>query len=294
MTGLKAVGVCAAVACVFMALSSPAYADIPGKRSFDSDGVELKYIDVGKGTPVVLVHGFAASALTNWARVIPDLAREHRVIALDNRGHGGSDKPIGEAYYGDAMIEDIVRLLNHLYMKKAHIVGYSMGGYITAKMATMHPDRMLSATIAGAGWGKEKSIREATLDELAKSIDRKHSVAPLLKKLDPGERSRPNIEAKVVDFFIMFSNEPDALASVARGMKQHTVTQNQIEAIDLPVQLIVGSEDPIRKAAEAWVAIRPDHECIVIDGGNHATTIARPEFVEAIKRFVDGVDRYAP
>lgn len=291
MTSRKAVVVCPAVILVLAALAFPAYADLPGKSSFDSDGVQIKYIDVGKGTPVVLVHGFAASALTNWARVIPELAREHRVIALDNRGHGGSGKPMGEENYGDAMIEDIVRLLNHLYVKKAHIVGYSMGGYITAKMVTMHPDRMLSATIAGAGWGKEKSIREATLDELANSIDQKHSVAPLLKKLNPGDKALPNIEAKVVDFFIMFSNEPDALACVARGMKQHTVTQEQIEAIDIPVQLIVGSEDPIRKAAEAWVAIRPDHECIVIDGSNHATTIARPEFVDAIERFIDTVDR---
>ncbi len=277
------------VLCLLL-LATPALADLPGKKSFDSDGVEIKYIDVGEGTPVLLIHGFAASALTNWTRVIPRLAGEHRVIALDNRGHGGSDKPVGEEFYGDEMVRDPIRLLDHLGIEKAHIVGYSMGGYITAKMLTMYPERMLSATIGGAGWAKEKSIREATLNELADAIDRDRSVAPLFEKLDPDKEHDHAMRTRIVNRFIMFSNHPDALASVARGMKQHTVQQEEIEAIEVPTQLIVGSEDPIAKAAEAWVAIRPDHRLTLIDGANHMTTIMRAEFARQIEDFVNEVD----
>jgi len=272
---------------LLIVLTLPASADLPGKKSFDSNGVEIKYLLIGEGAPVLLIHGFAASAVTNWAKVIRILSRDHQIIAIDNRGHGGSDKPVGEEHYGDEMIHDSIRLLDHLGIEKAHIVGYSMGGYITAKMLAMYPERMLSATIAGAGWGKEKSIREATLDELADAIDGDRSVAPLFNKLLPNGKARPGIEMKVINFLIMFSNDPDTLASVARGMKQHTLTKEEIEKIDVPTQLVVGSADPIGKAAEAWVEIRPDHRIIIIDGANHMTTIRRPEFVQAITEFVD-------
>ncbi len=278
------------VCCI--ALLLPAYADLPGKKSFDSDGVEIKYLEVGEGTPVLLIHGFAASALTNWARVIPRLSRNHRVIALDNRGHGGSGKPVGEEHYGDEMILDSIRLLDYLGIKKAHIVGYSMGGYITAKMLTMYPDRMISATIAGAGWAKEKSIREETLNELANAIDRDRSVAPLFKKLDLDKENEHGMRMRLANRFIMFSNHPDALASVARGMKQHTETKEDILAIKVPTQLIVGSEDPIAKAAEAWGAIRPDHSLTIIDGANHMSTIMRAEFAQTIEGFVEKIDGY--
>ena len=271
--------------------ASSAVADMPGKKSFDSNGVEIKYIVVGKGTPVLLIHGFAASALTNWAAIIPRLARNHQVLAIDNRGHGGSGRPVGEEYYGDEMINDSIRLLDHLGIEKAHVVGYSMGGYITAKMAAMYPGRMLSATIAGAGWAKEKSIRERTLDDLAQAIDRDRSVAPLLNKLSPNGEARPEIEIKILSFLIMFSNDPRVLASVARGMKHHTLTKEDILAIDVPTQLVVGSEDPIKRAADAWMTIRPDHRYVVIDGANHMTAITRHEFLDAIEEFITAVEK---
>jgi len=264
----------------------PAFADLPGKQSFDSDGVEIKYFDVGEGTPVLLIHGFAASALTNWTRLIPRLSREFRVIALDNRGHGGSGKPKGADAYDDEMIEDPIRLLDHLGIEKAHVVGYSMGGYIVAKMITMHPNRMLSATIGGAGWAKSRGIRDETLERLATSIDDDRDLSPLFNGLSPDGEGHSDIGMKVINTLIKFSNDVDALADVARGMKKHTVSEDEIRAITIPVQLIVGSEDPLRKAAENWVAIRPDHSLTVVDGGNHASTFRTSEFYDTVRAFL--------
>src|SRR5215471_9485825 len=128
-------------------------------KSFDSKGVKIAYMIEGKGELVVLIHGWLSSAGINWALpgTVALLAKDHQVIALDVRGHGISDKPTKAEAYGPEVVEDIVRLLDHLKIKKAHIVGYSMGGIITAKFLAKHPSRALSGTICGAGWLREGS-----------------------------------------------------------------------------------------------------------------------------------------
>ncbi|HEX72751.1 MAG TPA: alpha/beta fold hydrolase, partial [Candidatus Hydrogenedentes bacterium] len=87
---------------------------------FDSNGVRIHYTVEGAGDPVILVHGFAANADLNWRLpgVTKALAKEFRVIALDNRGHGLSDKPHDPQQYGAEMIEDVVRLMDHLGIEK--------------------------------------------------------------------------------------------------------------------------------------------------------------------------------
>src|SRR5437763_4317028 len=128
-------------------------------QTFDSNGVAISYTVEGKGEPVVLIHGLYASAQVNWRApgIIRILATNHQVIALDVRGHAASGKPGQESAYGVEMAEDIVRLLDHLKIQKAHLVGYSMGGMITMKVLTRHPDRVQSALLGGMGWLREGS-----------------------------------------------------------------------------------------------------------------------------------------
>src|SRR5512145_700779 len=106
-------------------LVAPAWAaDAPVQDlHFDSAGVEIRYTVQGEGEPVVLVHGFTASVETNWGQpgVIAALAEDFRVIAIDARGHGKSGKPHDPAAYGANMMEDVIRLMDHLGILKAHI-----------------------------------------------------------------------------------------------------------------------------------------------------------------------------
>jgi len=103
----------------------------------------------GKGEPVVLVHGWSASA-EMWNSLMGDLARDHQVIAMDCRGHGRSDKPHEAGRYRIEMANDVVRLMDHLGLARAHVVGYSMGGSIALRMLIDHPDRFLTAVIGGS------------------------------------------------------------------------------------------------------------------------------------------------
>ena len=103
---------------------------------FDSNGVRIRYVDQGAGQPAVLLHGFGGSLESGWVEtgVLPNLARDYPVIALDYRGHGQSDKPHDPKSYGRHMGQDVVRLLDNLNIARAHIVGHSLGAGITATL----------------------------------------------------------------------------------------------------------------------------------------------------------------
>ena len=92
----------------------------------------------GTGEPVIMAHGFAGN-LEVWDDLMADLSKDHEAVALDCRGHGKSDKPHEPEQYGIEMVNDITRLMGHLQISKAHIVGYSMGGAIVMKMLVEHP-----------------------------------------------------------------------------------------------------------------------------------------------------------
>ena len=108
---------------------------------FDSNGVRIRYIDRGKGEPVVLLHGNGGS-LQGWidAGIVANLDRDYRVIAFDARGHGKSGKPHDVSAYGQQMGLDSIRLLDQLGIARAHFVGYSMGASILGKLVTTHPE----------------------------------------------------------------------------------------------------------------------------------------------------------
>jgi pimeloyl-ACP methyl ester carboxylesterase len=132
----------------------------PESQFFDAKGVRIHYLVEGTGEPVVLIHGLDSSARMNWELpgVIDVLAKDHQVIALDLPGYGQSDKPVDPEAYGLQWVEDVILLLDHLKIQKAHIVGYSMGGMVALKLVAEHPDRVISGTLGGMGWLKEGSL----------------------------------------------------------------------------------------------------------------------------------------
>ena len=123
--------------------------------TFVSDGIRLAFIDEGAGEPVLLIHGFVSSVRHNWIEPGWVTFLTHhgfRVVAFDNRGHGESDKLYDRALYGaPLMAEDARRLMDHLALPRADVMGYSMGARITAFLALTHPQRVRSAIFGGLG-----------------------------------------------------------------------------------------------------------------------------------------------
>jgi aminoacrylate hydrolase len=112
---------------------------------------ELYYETHGSGTPLLLVSGLGGIA-NYWLPNIPALSRKHQVVIHDHRGTGQSTRSTIH-YSVDQMTDDVVALMDHLKLEKAHIVGHSTGGAIGQTMAVRHPERLSSLTIY-ASWPK--------------------------------------------------------------------------------------------------------------------------------------------
>ena len=139
------------VLCLITAISIAAQGQQPREDSFKTkDGIKIVYYTKGKGSPVILIHGYTGSALGNWFKngVADALAKNHTVIALDCRNHGKSDKP---QLNGAGRAEDVVELMDHLKIQKSHLHGYSMGGGIVGRLLVLIPDRIITASFGGSG-----------------------------------------------------------------------------------------------------------------------------------------------
>lgn len=279
-------------ALVAATLSALAPAGASGQESaadqfFVSDGVRIRYTVQGSGPPVVLIHGLAVSAELNWGRVRPELAREFRVIALDLRGHGKSEKPHDPAAYGLHFVRDVVNLLDHMEIERAHVVGYSMGGGIVLKLLTTHPERVRSAVVGGAGWGPPNAQRQEFRRRLAGVMDAVADTGgsvghPLLAGLGVPDTTAIGPE----EWMALDANDPAALAAVLRGAPGLAVSEEELKASAVPTLVVVGALDRARPAAQALAAVKPQAELRVLPGDGHLTAVLDPALAQVIASFL--------
>jgi len=261
-------------------------------RYFDAGGVRLRYTDQGAGEPIVLVHGFS-NRLELWTTVgiVQDLARDHRVITFDLRGHGRSDKPHAPARYGREMTLDIVRLLDHLGIARAHIVGYSLGGHLTSQLLTLHPERFLSATLlAGAGRFDWDSVKVRQADTVATELEHDCISRSLIRRLAAPTAQPPEDTLRSLSARCLADTAQDrfALAAATRSWTGQAFTPAAAAAVTVPTLALVGGDDPQRRGLEALVTLRPSVKLVIIDGATHAGArgiLARPETLVALRDF---------
>jgi pimeloyl-ACP methyl ester carboxylesterase len=259
------------------------------ESSFDSKGVKIHYLVEGEGEPVVLIHGFVVNKEIQWGLpgIIKALAKDYRVIALDNRGHGKSDKPTDPKQYGMEMVEDVVRLMDHLHIKKAHVVGYSMGAIITSKLMVAHPERLLSATLGGAGPFREGTPPPKFIPELIDSLEQGKGMGPLIVALTPPGKPKPTEEQIDQINQLMVGKRGKVLAAVVRGWKDLTVTDEQLKANKVPALALIGEVDPLKKSVDA-IKDRMTHlQIVVIDKGDHVSAFADKQFIRGLRKFLE-------
>jgi pimeloyl-ACP methyl ester carboxylesterase len=255
--------------------------------------VRLRYVDAGAGIPVVLIHGFTGDIERSWVNtgLLPDLARDHRVLAFDLRGHGHSDKPHAPAAY-DEIGADVIRLLDHLRIEKAHAVGYSLGGIILAKLLVTHPERFASAVLGGAAYRRSQS-KESDLaaDAAAREIEAGLYRA-LIVSTAPTDEPPPSEEAiRARSREIAASSDLLAHAALMRSRRGLVVTDAEIAKVRVPSLAIVGGADPTLPRVQAMAKRWPGLEVEVVPGAAHPTVHERglprrPEFLRAIRRHI--------
>ena len=250
--------------------------------TFDSNGVPIHYVASGTGEPVVLIHGFSAD-LSMWDSVRTRLSHDHHVIAMDCRGHGRSGKPHNAGAYGIEMVNDVTRLLDHLHIKKANVVGYSMGGSIALKLLETHPDRLLSVT-SGASEGFRAS------DDQWDSLLVKHLVAgeplsqAMIESAPPGMPA-PSPQQRAMMSRMDSTQDSRALGAQRVGNPGLYVDYARFKHNRVPVLLMVGERDHPERFKELQAAL-PNNTFVVIPGAGHGSAVDRPEFVQALAAFL--------
>ncbi len=263
-------------------------AAVQDEQYFDSGGVRLRYLEQGEGEPLILIHGFAGNLdIFRMLGLFQALADERRVIALDARGHGKSEKPHEIEAYGLELVEDVVRLLDHLELERAHVVGYSMGGMITLKLATTHPERVASAVAGGFGWYRFQEPEKEMLDRVAASLEQGGGLTPLFESLTPpGAEPPAPEEIEEMNRWALAMNDALALAACARGFRRLELVEAQLKANRVPTLAIVGAKDPLEADVERLRGVMDSLEIFVVADGDHASTGASPAFIAEVERFL--------
>jgi pimeloyl-ACP methyl ester carboxylesterase len=242
---------------------------------FDSDGVRLHYEVDGpeNGTPLIAVHGFASDYRLNWVGSRWQEALTNagfRVIGLDCRGHGHSDKPHDEAAYSvDIMAGDVVRLLDELEVPSAAYLGYSMGSRIGLEVVISHPQRIRRAVFGGLG--------------SAGAISHSNEIA---RAFLTGE---PTDDPTAQTFYRFASARPindlQALAACIKGMKPDA-SPARLATVRTPILIVVGEHDDIARDAPELIELIPTARLVTIAGRDHMTAVTARDFKQAALDFL--------
>jgi len=265
-----------------------------------SDGIRIHYMVMGKGTPVVLIHGYTGSAEGNWFRngVADALSRNHMVIGIDCRNHGLSDKP---QLNGPGRAEDVVELIDHLKIKKAHFHGYSMGGGIVGRLMVLIPDRIITAGFGGSGipevdpeWRAkvpaDKQGRDPQEDVASRNLRIRHAMdngATREEAEKQADAPRPARTAPTQNAAqAAGTTSTSASAATTQPRPASTTPQIDLTKITFPVLAINGEYDrPYAKTYRMWRELR-DFRSVVLPGKSHLTAIA-PGFIP--RTYIDSV-----
>ena len=272
---------------VGVALGAAAMRRVEGEY-FDSDGIRIHYTDEGSGEPVVLIHGFTLDIDTQWRMpgMIDALGPEFRVIGIDQRGHGLSDKPYEPALYGQSQVEDVIRLLDHLGIERAHLVGYSLGGFVTRRTALSHPERVISAVSAAAGWLRADGNPLDDPDRIAEALEREDFTPLMMELADVDGPTMPPIVAQLIGFGMATRNDGSALAAVFRASSGLSVEESELRGNRVPTLTFMGAKDPLAVGIEAIDVVTPVHETRIVDGYGHGLYPRYPGFEDEVRRFL--------
>lgn len=243
---------------------------------FNSDGVAIAYETAGEGPPILLVHGFASTGRVNWWDTgwVKTLTEHGRmVITFDHRGHGASEKLYDpERYSAAEMAQDAHRLLGHLGIAEADVMGYSMGARVTAFLAISHPERVRRAVFAGLASRMITGVGGSEAIARALEAPGREDVA------DPGARS-----------FRVFAEQTKsdlrALAACIRSSRQK-ITAEELGTIRAPVLVVAGEKDDVAGDVATLVRAIPGAKGVTLPGRNHMNAVGDRGYKAAVLEFL--------
>jgi pimeloyl-ACP methyl ester carboxylesterase len=243
------------------------------------NGISLRYEAYGQGTPLVLVHGFSGTG-TAWESFLPPLVDRYRVIVPDLRGHGHSTGSL-ETIRHKIFAEDLVALLDHLGIEKAHFVGHSSGGMCLLFIGRDHPERILSLTLVAATYtfdehARRHMLKVAITDGNLEAITESRRLHGAVHGADCWRMHR--------EAFLNFTRDPNELP----------FEKADLAKITSPVFILHGDRDeffPVQIPVFMYEAM-PNAELCLLPRTGHGLPVEQPRlFIELLQEFLERYDR---
>jgi pimeloyl-ACP methyl ester carboxylesterase len=250
---------------------------VPPAGYFDSGGLKIHYETWGEGYPIVLVHGFASNLKGNWVDTgwVKTLQPVRRIVGLDCRGFGQSDKPHdAAAYEGYKMAQDVLNLTDFLGIEKTDLFGYSMGAFISAALMARHRDRFTSVIMGGVG-----NVFAGP------PAERNRAIADALLAEDPSQIT--DLTGKLFRAFAELdpNNDLKALAAVM-GIVGEPIRPADYAGLDIPVLIVNGGNDVVAANVDQTAAGIPGAKLIMIPDTDHLTVVPDRRFKDAVVAFL--------
>ena len=251
------------------------------------EDIQLHYEEQGEGHPLVFIHGLGFST-HDWNYQVDVFSQEYRVITLDLRGHGDSDKPPGP-YSIEQLTDDTVALLDALNVETAHVVGLSLGGMIGFQLAVSHTSRVKTLTVVNSGPDfAPEGLRRRLSFFFDGFIPRVFGIQTWGEILAGRLFVKPEHKAMRHEFIKRFSeNDKEAYLASRQAMINWSV-RDQIGGLFLPTRVIASAQDFTSVSSKAaYVAKMPQAQLLVIPDSHHSLPVERPdEFFHALQEFL--------
>jgi pimeloyl-ACP methyl ester carboxylesterase len=246
----------------------------------------ISYFDIGKGSPLVLLHGFCGSSLY-WENIIPELSKNYRVIAPDLPGHGESTI-LDENYSIDDFANQIKTLLDELNIQEVTMFGHSLGGYITLAFAEKYSERLngfsLIHSTAFPDSDEAKKGREANVEKV-----KQVGIQELINGLVPKLFSPDHLDEKYVAIAkeIGYRTSPLGAIKTLIAMKERTDRNFVLEGTQLPVLLLAGEKDQIIPSKNTFSVNKSNIKQSLIKNSGHMSMYENPmELISEIKAYL--------
>ncbi len=271
------------------------------------DSIELYYDEKGSGDPLLLIMGLAADS-TAWMFQVPDFAKRYRTVTFDNRGVGRSSKPPGP-YTIHLMADDAAALLDALDIRRAHVLGVSMGGMIAQELAIRHPERVRGLILACTFPEPDADVerqREFGMQQFGGTVTASGEMQIDLTALDPlmffqhllprvFNQSFINTELpRLMQLFagaLQYGFSMEAILGQVAAVMGHRAT-DRLHQIKAPTLVITGDADLLISPGNSDVLARsiPGAKLVKVPGGSHGFNLETPEvFNRHVLDFLAGV-----
>ena len=234
----------------------------------ENKGIRIHYHVEGDGTPLVLQHGLT-SDIERWYMhgYVNELSDDYKLIIVDARGHGKSDKPhSSDKYDGESMASDVIAVLDQERINKAHYIGYSMGGSIGFYLAKIFSNRFHSLIIGGMHpyplggklFDEMKLVLRDGMETYAETFD-------------------PPLTGKRLEN--MLSNDHLAIIAAGLGLKERPDLSTVLPDIDIPCMLYVGDQDSLHEGAERCATQIEGCFWVSLPGFDHSDAMERGDVI---------------